>query len=799
MVKQRTESETRLVIRVEDAEKLRANLEKNNLDPLRAKVETLAQLRDQLVVERNLRLEQMQAVAAEKRQELPQFLDETLSGIVESEQRALAQAAKAVEELQKTEAMRAELQAAAQKDALGEATQKAAALNAQVTAVEAVQRWASDEQTKALGLMRDAAALVEWAGGPQATSLWARVGAAQTEAGQAMGKAAGSQTPYQQQVAQDAKTLAEAARAAEQATRRLSHAQAQQKQAVERASAGVFGATQSFSNSQVRAVEADQRAADLRRESAQAVSRAEGAAQAADAAATQASVDGTIENKRIAAQLRQAAERASADAAERRKAAERAGEAATATAGVAEQARTVLVEKQKAVIEAAKPAEFTAQEQETLGVARATASRLALLPARVQDAQTAAQKQHAALGTLNAAVGTLRSAVAGKRLADYYAHLTAQALTNRFSPELGRMAADEVYRAARRLEGEIGGIYREARAAELAMLQSVPFSVALANTQLPVSTRVAVDESALATDVRSAAQLKQYEGAFQAAARDVTAMVASAASMRGNLGSSSFSHAPDGLRADITNILAHSSNLRELTGLANENTGPVQDLSAAMRAMDGAKHGAREQAPGHTGAAAPAASPPGQPAGSAGSPTASPLPPGGGNFFGASGREVDPQGQPAKWFYVGAWHVIGPFPNEGRKNLETVFPPESVIDLNAVYTGAGGKPVAWQYMNALSCQIEPPDMAPYAIYYAHAEIKMDRDRDLWIATGSDDRSDLWVNDMPVWRSGNGLKAWNMTEAYRKVHFKQGRNKILVRLENGWGSCCFSVLVNLDGA
>lgn len=794
IVKRRTETETRLVIRVEDAEKLKANLEKNNLDPLREKVDTLTEIRDRVMEERNLRLEQMREFAVQRRQELPQALEETLSGIVESEQRALAQATKANEELQKTEALRAELQAATQKDALGEAAQKAAALNGQLSAVAGIQQSALDEQNRTLGLIRDAAAMVEWAGGVQGTSLWAKAGEAQAAAMQAMEKAEESRAPHQQQVGQDAKTLAEAARAAEQATARLSQAQARQKQAVAAAQSVALNTGHAFSNAQVRAADAAQKAADSRREAVQAASRAEGAAQAYTAASNRAS-GGTPEDERIAEQLKQVAANAVAEAVARQKTAEEAGKTAAEAAVVADKTASTMAEQQTAAREAARPLEFTAQEQASLAAARATASRLALVPARVQDTQAAVQKQQAALSTLNSSVATLRSAIAGKRLADYYDHLSAQALANRFSPELDRMNAAEVYKAARRLEGEIGEMYREARAAELAMLQSVPFSVALANTQLPVSTRVEVDEPSLVTDVKSASQLKKYEGAFQAATREVSAMVASAASMRRNLDASTFSDSPEGLRVDVTNILAQSSNLRELTGLASEITGPVQDLSAAMRSMEakreaGIGEGGRKKGEASGGAAS------GGSGGSGGS--GPPGAPGGGNFFSASGREVGSQGQPAKWFYVGSWYVIGPFPNEDRKNIETVFPPESVIDLNAVYTGAGGKPVGWQYLNAPSCQIEPPDMAPYAIYYAWTEIKMDRDRDLWIATGSDDRSDLWVNDMPVWRSGNWLKNWNMNEAFRKVHFKQGRNKILVRLENGWGSCCFSVLVNLEG-
>jgi hypothetical protein len=47
---------------------------------------------------------------------------------------------------------------------------------------------------------------------------------------------------------------------------------------------------------------------------------------------------------------------------------------------------------------------------------------------------------------------------------------------------------------------------------------------------------------------------------------------------------------------------------------------------------------------------------------------------------------------------------------------------------------------------------------------------------------------------PVWRRVNQLKSWNLAEGYRKVHFQKGRNQILVRLENGWHTCAFSLVV-----
>ena len=63
-----------------------------------------------------------------------------------------------------------------------------------------------------------------------------------------------------------------------------------------------------------------------------------------------------------------------------------------------------------------------------------------------------------------------------------------------------------------------------------------------------------------------------------------------------------------------------------------------------------------------------------------------------------------------------------------------------------------------------------------------------------VAGGSDDRSDLWINDYPVWRSSNVLKGWRIDEGFRKAQFRKGRNKILFRLENGWHHLAMSVLI-----
>jgi len=179
----------------------------------------------------------------------------------------------------------------------------------------------------------------------------------------------------------------------------------------------------------------------------------------------------------------------------------------------------------------------------------------------------------------------------------------------------------------------------------------------------------------------------------------------------------------------------------------------------------------------------------------------------GGNVFRfAEGAAKD--GVPAKWAYVQDWYVIGPFPNPNRVNLRRKFPPESVVDLDATYVGKDGRTIKWEFMQAknatpkeswrgdLKPEVVPFTAEEYGIWYAYAEVFADIACDRWIAVGSDDRSDIWVNDVPVWGSSNKLKSWRVDEGYRRIHLEKGRNRILVRVENGWHSLGWSMCISL---
>lgn len=164
------------------------------------------------------------------------------------------------------------------------------------------------------------------------------------------------------------------------------------------------------------------------------------------------------------------------------------------------------------------------------------------------------------------------------------------------------------------------------------------------------------------------------------------------------------------------------------------------------------------------------------------------------------GRKVHAAGggPGSKWMFVDSWYIIGPFPNPQRINIDTKFPPDSVIDLDAQYPGADGKPLRWQFKQSLRAGIHPPGEQPYSIYYAYTTLWFDEPRDLWIAVGSDDFSKLYLNNQIVWSSGQVQKVWRPGEGLRKVHFKKGLNRVLMRVENGQASCLFSLMLHTQG-
>lgn len=149
---------------------------------------------------------------------------------------------------------------------------------------------------------------------------------------------------------------------------------------------------------------------------------------------------------------------------------------------------------------------------------------------------------------------------------------------------------------------------------------------------------------------------------------------------------------------------------------------------------------------------------------------------------------------------IDRWYVIGPFAATDKSSMNTIYPPEMLVDLDGVYLGKGARVLQWQYLSASRYPLIPPEPVATAIYFGYTEIQSDSARDVWLALGADDDAKLWVNDKLVWSSGNAFKPWynrggfsvrtddiqnaNLIEERRLVHLKKGRNTVMFKLYNG---------------
>lgn len=385
----------------------------------------------------------------------------------------------------------------------------------------------------------------------------------------------------------------------------------------------------------------------------------------------------------------------------------------------------------------------------------------------------------------------------------------------------------ELYATAVATEARLTARYVETRAAELAVIRSVPLATARASVDTPVPARNGVDASALTTAAGSLDSIEEYRGELGRALDEVDAMVTRGHELLAVVGATTDEQTGE---VSVAPTAADAGVASELEGLATDDADePAKDLADLMDAAYAATEaGGSEAAHGAAGGGAasgpgsflyapfsPKAAPTGAPSRggwqvrvnpfdgpetgqpprprptvSPGEYTDSPA-----LFAALPGRRVQADGLPgAEWMHIDSWYLIGPFPNPDRRYLEREFPPEAVIDLDAVYEGADGQPVRWQFLQTGDPVVRVTES--YSIYYACAELWFDEPRALWVALGSDDGSRLYLNDLLIWKTV-AAKPWRINEAYRRVSFRKGLNRILYRVENGPAHGWFSFLLHVQ--
>jgi len=363
----------------------------------------------------------------------------------------------------------------------------------------------------------------------------------------------------------------------------------------------------------------------------------------------------------------------------------------------------------------------------------------------------------------------------------------------------------ELFKQAQQQEAEITEDYREIRASELAKIQNMTLAEAMGRVDVATPKREPVNEKALEKPVDTAEKLEEYKKEFQKTAQQMDGMVATAEAM---------AMAAQRVSQEMGDEMAMAMRI-EQEATFDEYAAETADAKAVDFTANMGPIGEGQSPMGMPGIA-----PPGTGQGDM------KMKPGVGQSTGLAqqyysqwkvakpertdvhpeierqdilqaqpGRVIGEGGVQTDWLFVDGWYILGPFPNEGRRNIHKKFPPETVIDLDATYIGRGGRPIQWEYYKSTRPMVVPDGVEPYTIWYAYTEVEFDQARDMWVAIGSDDRSDIWLNGNKIWASADAHKPWRPGEGFRKVRFQAGRNTILYRIENGQHGMGFSFVLH----
>jgi len=363
-------------------------------------------------------------------------------------------------------------------------------------------------------------------------------------------------------------------------------------------------------------------------------------------------------------------------------------------------------------------------------------------------------------------------------------------------PTLHREYADDfvgAYDKASDLEKAIAEAYGRIKAYELAAHLKTSPERARDEIDLPMPSRPGIDIALLQSSPKTAGRFRQHSAEVRRAVHQVRSMASASRSLRDQV------------------LQRESSLARALAAAAHEvSGGEDRDLTGLMRrARSRRAERAAAKRSGATGGRGEKAR---RPKAAEQQHSRAPTPESMRRIQGARpGRVFGAGGEQAEWVYIDTWYTLGPFPNPKRVNLHRKFPPESGVDLDARYPGGKHGSLTWQFVQGdLSKRFSkgaplwtrtpiamvPAGGEPYGVWYAYTEVVFDQDRDVWIAFGNDDRSDIWINGLPVWHSSDQLKGWRPDQARRRVRFHKGTNEILYRIENGWYEAVFSFCIHL---
>ncbi|MFZ4521522.1 MAG: glycoside hydrolase family 172 protein [Bacteroidales bacterium] len=162
-------------------------------------------------------------------------------------------------------------------------------------------------------------------------------------------------------------------------------------------------------------------------------------------------------------------------------------------------------------------------------------------------------------------------------------------------------------------------------------------------------------------------------------------------------------------------------------------------------------------------------------------------------FIGLDGVSMEP-----KRVYIPEWYILGPFSNPRkigltRRGLDSVYAPETNINLATDYHSAAGKPIRWSYLqtpeSGLMSLVDKVNPHELVVTYALTYIYSPDNSKTTLFVGTDDGGKVFFNDKEVFRY-LGERVAEPDQAEIELMMKPGWNKLLLKIENNYGAYSF---------
>ena len=152
--------------------------------------------------------------------------------------------------------------------------------------------------------------------------------------------------------------------------------------------------------------------------------------------------------------------------------------------------------------------------------------------------------------------------------------------------------------------------------------------------------------------------------------------------------------------------------------------------------------------------------------------------------------------------YWSDWFLVGLWPNDEGNLLDTPYPPEDGVDLEATYTVRSGE-AGWRLHRSGSpygivdlAKFFYPEDSEYTVAYAYTTLRARSDIDVRMDVSCDDDIVLWVNGELVFAGGAVTGNFDI---HIDTHLREGENTILAKVFNKPHAFNFSLrIADKDG-